>query len=888
MTTHAPRLPHFAEYAPQGSSSGATRLRLLSDAADELQWRAEVSVDLSAARPTPITERLVIHFDTPRFLAALGEQWSLLPHSHGALVCCVGPNSLRMLHIDALNVAGLNFQLRIIPLLRIAIGTHDDTCAYELLDRALPRALPLTRYPRDPGWRIDRATLYASCIAAGWNLPIPRAPGSFALVEQRDELRLVWDALASPPRPTIPDPDIDEALDVLYTQYDRGESVATAALLSAATQPSSVGAFLAMRVAATAARRNDSNTLRVLRVAHQRAFERGRLSIGSLAALISCNASLGELDKARQLLPQLEARIAADLRLHDSAVWVGAHIRSLLLAPAAASANDTERRVTSTPCGGLNVTGAPTDSPAPADTTRSSEETPVHLSRVELARISSNLPSVSTVSHAPKANFALAKQAFTSDDDENAWVLLHQSIQAGAVVNCEDVGAMILRLAAIFDSDKALLIQALRAILDGETSPTTHARAAHQLAQILRDDEPHASLGIIEQALKRSPDRLLLLIARAQLLSQTFPSNAVEAWRTVLAHPELERWEAQRYRKELALVLADSDQSAALLDELRALHLRDAGNIELTNQLAGMLEERAAIDEAILVRARHAAVVGQLKGYPSIALVVQAVTTHKIYTLTAALAAAQALQLAASIAHPSTWLNRAIVQLAERFDDPLILEYALRAATELGDASQVDALRQQLDAQVAEFHESLQAFETPPARSEALASNGAPDDDAQDDDDDDEDGDYASDATPFLLDAASLTPYVDALSMLFPPSVQASANELDDIQRQLSASRPAHERANLLARRALLLLTQGDYAASSMAWTGAMILTPHDLRVLAGLTVARAANGEGRAAASSRDHLLEELSLESRRALAHPALAAIAARFRAYVPPSPA
>lgn len=875
MTTNAPRLPHFAEYAPQGNTPGATRVRLASDASAAFQWRADASVELRAARPTPVVERLVIQFQSARFLQALGEQWSMLPHSQGAIVCCVSPSALRTLHMDALNVASLNFQLRTVPLLKITTGAHDDPCDYQSLERALPSALPLERYARDAGWRLDRASVYAACIDAGWNLPIPRAPGTFTLVEQHDELRLVWDALASERRPSIPDPATDDELEALYLQYDRHQAPATAALLSAATLHSAIGAHLAMRVAATAARRGDTNTLRVLRVSHQRALDNGRQSIDSLAALISCNAALGDSDRAWQIVPQIEARIAADLRRHESAGWITAHIRALLSQPIAQSVNESERRVTPTPRGGLEALPAfETPEILTAVSNREFAETPIHLTRVELARISSNLPAVPAVPAArpaPHASFSFAQVAFIDDNDEAAWILVHQAIDSGARVEDEDDGAMILRLAAIFQEDRALLIQALRAILDGSPSLNDHARAAHQLAQLFKDDEPHASLGVIEQALKRNPDALVLLVARAQLLSVTFPANAIGAWRHVLAHPELERWEAQRYRAELALVLKDSDQSTALLDELRALHLRDAGNSELTSELATLLEERAAIDEAILVRARHAAVVGSLKGYPSIALVVQAVTTHKVYSLTAAIASAQAIHLAASIAHPSTWLNRALVLLAERFDDPLILEYALQAAIAIGDDGATQALRSKLDAHVADFHDKLRALAPRSLRRDDE------DDDEEDDDVDAREGNRS--AQPFLLTADQLPPYLDALAELFPASYTSSDDELDAIQRKLSASRPADQRASLLARRALLLLMHSDFGASSMAWTGAMILAPHDLRLLAGLTVARAAAGEGRAAASSRDHLLEELSLERRHALAHPALIAIAARF---------
>lgn len=880
MTTPAMRLPKFAEYGPQGSSGGLTRLRFRSDPLrTEQRWFAELRVNLDAPRPTPLLDTLRVRFEIKNFLTALGKGWRLLPHSHGALLCGIREQGLQLYHLEVINIGALYFCIALQPILRVAVGYQSQPLQVDNVSSHLASALPVTDCQQRSAWRLHNPTIFGSFIDVGWNLPIPHAPGAFQLKEHDGDLTLFWSASSVPSEFRVPAHALDPELEQALQDYEELRAPATAALLSAASIGDASGAWLAMQIAAIAARHEDTNTLRVLRVAHQRAMQRGRQEIGTIVCLITCNAALGDTDKALQLVPLMESRIGADLKLPDTAGWVGAHLRNLLVVP---SHTPRDFRAVVTPSAGSEIVldrnedGSHTPLPATLQTQHDSSD----LSAVERARLDIRSRSIEESANVPSArrelSFSLARQAFAGDDDLSAWRLVQQAVEHGELVDNDETGTMILRLIAKFSDDIAEATVALRSIHFDRVNPELFARASQQLAEkLLALGRTQECLTTLAHALTRVPDSILLRVAYAEALGMANDPAAIDVWKSVLAHPSLEPWELHRYRKELASLLKQTDQHGRLLEELRELHIQDPSNIPLTNQLASLLEEREAIDEAVIVRSRHAASVASLRGYPSVALLVQAINSKGILSLQGALAAAQAVHLAASIAHPSAWLHRALVTLAERFDDPLILEYALHAARALDDQEKVRTLELALNALVESVNDAASVPTSSATHLTASASAAPRHDetrrpsqpfrrnDADEDQDDDEDDLIPTRAAEERqIDTELLTTLLEHLEALYPRRLTGqneSDSELETLSRALSKSLPSAERAELLGRRAVIMLRDGHASGAAQAWTGAMILMPDDLRALAGLTVARTLSQATRAAASSREHLLEEV-----------------------------
>lgn len=872
-----------------------TRLRFRSDPLATGRWHADLSVNLDAPRPTPQIDEVHMHVDTDALIKGLGEGWRILPFASGAILAKQQAQGLHLFLLEVENVAALRFKLVLRPFLTIAGGVDAPPCNPDL-DAQVEAALPVSRCPRSACWRMATPTLFPGFIGIGWNLPIPRAPGAFRLVDDDGAFSLAWAADASAAIQTPQLPALDDALQAQVDGYLESTSAASSSLLSAAALGDHRGNLVAMQVAAAAAAQGDSNTLRILRVAHQRAFDRGRKELSSIACLITCNAALGEIDRALRLIPTLEAEAAIQLRLPDLARWVGALARAALVyQDEALHTGDSRRRATpSTGTAVLPSTvveGRYGHTPIPASYTMS-EELSDALSPVEYARLRHRLDPHGTGAEAAPSggerqpNFALARQTFTGDDDSGAWALVQRAASEGEIVTDDETGAMVLRLSARFSEQSTACIAALRTVRAGRVSDEIFARAAAKLAgQLRRIGQRPAAQEVLEDAHRHVPDNIPLRTARASLLGEARDPRAIDAWRELIAHPKVEAWETNRYRRELAALLHQLDDRG-LLNELRLLHAQTPGDIDVTHQLAAALEGRSALDEAVIVRAKHAAAVAELQGYASIAALVQAVSAGNIRTLPGALATAQAIELAARIAHPNTWLLRALPTLAARFPDPLLLEYALEAAKELGDANQQAALQALLDdAQAAtglphpDAAEASHIDDTPAdalPEAEALTPVDTPADDRT----------SLADAAPSSAPASP--PSDDAtladLQHLFPATLALSPgdDELDAVKHALSRSQPSSARATLLGRRATLLLTAGDAHNAALTWTGALILQPDSLCALAGLTAAREASGDRASAESSRAHLLEELDALSPEAQAElpEALLRIVARLR--------
>lgn len=867
MKSSSHQLPKFVEYGPQGVSGEHTRLRFRSDPSTNRDWRAELRANLDAPRPTPQLDAMQIRFDAQAFLSGLGPQWRMLPHARGALFCCQQLHAMQLFHLELVNVGALYFRLEFQPVLKLFTGPN--TCSSKPVDitAQVQASLPVAPSARQTGWRLHYATIFEPLIDAGWNLPIPRAPGVFQLKEHQGDLMLAWSADATASDFQVPKHHIDAELADELHAYETGRIAATTSLLSAASIGDARGAWLAMHIASAAASLGDLSTLRVLRVTHQRAVERGRQELGTIATLIIASTALGDLERALSLVPVLESRIGADLKLPTSAGWVGAHLRNLLIRPQSSKQSNTFHSVV-TPAGGTKPLEGSFDeellTPLPAALQSTDNE--LKLSPVGRARLDARLRPADTHTSERAAgrepSFALARQAFAGDDDQSAWSLIQQAVDNGETVDNEETGTMVLRLVAKFGENLADALAPLAAIRPSRVSPDLFARASQQRAEKLlalgRLDE---ALDVTQQALEHVPDSILLRIVHAKALGFARAPAAVQAWKRVLDHPNLEPWEAHRYRKQLAELLEDMDQRSALLHELRALHVQDPGNVQLTQQLAGILEERSAIDEAIIVRSRHAASIASLRGYPSVALLVRAVSSKTIDSLQGALAAAQAIHLATAIAHPAAWLQRALLELAEQYQDPLILEYALIAAEALQDTEALTLLQAEL--------KKLQV-QQPATTGEGQPSNStqnspgtpAPDQNSE------KDASIETEGTDshFELQEEHLASLLESFESLYPSILtDDDGDELAALGEALSQSRPSNERAELLGRRAVVLLAAGQHSAAAQAWTGAMILQPNDPRALAGLTIARALNGETRAAASSREHLLEEIELRAEK-----------------------
>lgn len=848
MKTYGMRLPKFAEYGPQGASGGLTRIRFRSDPQAEGSWQAELSVNLDAPRPTPLLDSLTIRFETHPFLLLLGAEWRLLPLSDGALLCLQTGQGLSLFHLSAANSSALRFQLQSIEWLRIASGPKVSRPVLDNINAHVPSSLPVLACPRSDAWRLNNPMIFSGFIDVGWNLPIPRAPGRFRLQELEGDLSLHWSTAeihtTTAPSTIELEPELQHAFDA----YESGLSSATASLLSAASMSDATGGWLAMNVAHAAAKRNDNNTLRVLRVAHQRALDRGRQELCSIASLITCNAALGDTERALSLVPLLESRIALQLKTPHTAGWTGAHLRSILLRTTddAPSENSVSRRTPSAGISALNgsVLRESLDNLSPEDAEL--------LSPVEHARLQhrTQKPSKDVPIARREPNFALARQAFAADDDESAWELVLRAVEEDELVENDQTGHMVLRLAARFNDNIDDTIRALQSIRYGRIQSELVARAAERLADAqIKKHRLEDALETLQHALRHVPNSILLLRAYARVLAELQRPEAVEAWKNVLEHPELEGFEAHAYRKELTQVLLQSDNNSAQIDELRALHQADPASVELTHQLVALLKDHAALDEAVMVRSRHAASLAGLRGYPSIAKLVQAANNQEIRSLNGAIAAAAAIRLAATIAHPATWLHRAILQLAQTFSDPQLSKLAVEAAENMGDDAAADAFRSKTKKHESSARTLVKATDTLGSSRDGAALR-------EPSEDDDDHHTLSHYQVPFT----SRDTLVEILLELYPATSDGPAeNELQSIREALSQSRPSKERAELLGRRAALLLATGQAKEAAQSWTGALILNPTDLRCLAGLTVARGLNEATESAANSREHFLEEL-----------------------------
>lgn len=864
MTSHTPRLPAFAEYAPQGSTTGGnSRIRIRGTHLSEFIWLADASIDLRVARPTPIVDRLSVQVNLERWIEALGCGWSLLPHHEGVLACHRTPSSLTIVFAETFNVAPLAFELRLTPVLNLVTAAKSVPVDEDLLNRTIRHCLPLHQLAGNVGWRLDRGKLYAECLDAGWNLPISRDAGGFILKEQRGDLSLIWDAnrgldVAEPSHIRF-----DDEVEASLRAYRRGEP-ARSVLLSAAAMSDTRSAFLSMLVSAEAARRDDQNTLRIMRVAHQRALDRGRMEFGGIGTLLTCNAALGDLDKATKIVPALETILRGDARLADAADWVSAHIQALLFSDNVVTIGDvtpTERGVMDTPPVSIEAVAqrvrsgsSPAVEPASAPIppiTRPSTDTPHTLSRVELARLDSRRYSAEFAAVdqlSPDEAFAKSIEAFENDEDVKAWELIRAALRKNGRIPNQETASVVLRLYPRNTADN-LARKALQAVIESPVDPTSRSRAAVLLAQLHRQagENPQA-LQVLEDCLRLHPDDIAIQVERAQLLTQFNPSAAIVAWRKVLDSGLLEPWEAHKYRQVLTTLLKGEEHNDARLHELRRLHADDPGNPELTKTLASQLEEIGAIDEAISVRARHACNISQLKGYPSVALVVQAINSQRPMRTQAAIACAHVIHLASTIATPDAWLHRAMLTLAERHHDPLILEYAIFSARKL----QLPEIEAALQKALADYVPIADRPRTPSRANLAVPTTAAS---APVSEHDSDAPMVVEDTSPQVRSIQSLVP---DLIKLFPPMMEGSLDEeLNFIQQSVVHTRGAAQRAALLGRRAAILLEKGDAPAASQAWTGSTILLPDDPKTLAGLTIARALSSDLRAAEISRQHFLK-------------------------------
>lgn len=108
-------------------------------------------------------------------------------------------------------------------------------------------------------------------------------------------------------------------------------------------------------------------------------------------------------------------------------------------------------------------------------------------------------------------------------------------------------------------------------------------------------------------------------------------------------------------------------------------------------------------------------------------------------------------------------------------------------------------------------------------------------------------------------ESPSLEDAIGALFLLSFGTARRTSHEvssLADIEQALTKRPDAATRARLLAQRATLHLAQQAYERAAQSWTGALILTPDDPKVLAGIALTRTLQRAERDAEHARDRFI--------------------------------
>lgn len=557
--------------AHEGSSIAVLQSRAPDAAA--YRWNASLCVDPGSPRPTPITDALDIEFTLEAFQTLLPKTMQAFAHPDGLLVI---QRSAHRLYCTSIRIhtteEDASLRLSIAPMISlVAAQSAADFDTRPVLD-ALSSVLPIVHDPEAKVWRIASAELFAHFIDAGWNLPLPRGPGTYRLRSQLHSLlppshdfskepwadedttppddgtsgdtrcTLVWNAaekLSNTSRPiaTAPiSPRIERALE----EYAAGLP-ATSSILSATTFGDHEGGHIAMRVASIAAEQNDIHTLQTLRITQQRLHDRGQTRLAVLSALFSAHAMLRSPDIAASLLEPLASQLSHELSWEPTAEWFKAQCSEWF-----ATLNHHDPKWTE------SISAPKPEEPLQAlkalksgtRTTRKSVPEPRHSAPAD-------------------ASFAEAYDAFQNDDDDLAWQRTAAALEAGQPIQEDAIASMVLRLIARY-ADQASSTAALEAIVRDVSSELHYVRAVQLLA------DHYDALGALERtsellqtALKRFPNSILLRVSFAQFLSRIGHSSAERAWTYVLEHESLEPWEARLYTQEQSAARAWQQQRQA-------------------------------------------------------------------------------------------------------------------------------------------------------------------------------------------------------------------------------------------------------------------------------------------------------------------------------------
>lgn len=462
-----------------------------------------------------------------------------------------------------------------------------------------------------------------------------------------------------------------------------------------------------------------------------------------------------------------------------------------------------------------------------------------------------------------------AHDAWQDEDDARAWSLLlrAQRDEPRPETLSFDEAGMILRLVQQEGTDEerlAVLNWACSAIGDREQ----RARAACVLARLFVEaGRSGEARRVLEQALARAPGTPPLRLELARVATVERAPDAQRQWQALLRYEDLEPWERTEYRREYAEAMLALGHEVRAIELLKEVHTDEPANAVFTDYLTRLMLEQGDVDGAVALRCRHAAAVGGLDGYPSVAHLADYAAGHRFQSTDSARATAQALALAIRITNPATWLRRALIALAEDFNDRVILELGLVAARDMDAFEYTREFARRLAELVSgdeDRERYLSLANDASQRIERLHIDTAP---------------WAPPSTSTdtvgeedIREAASVEEE-GAQTVVVAPRLR-----LEELDAELQETRTLSGRADLLHERASLLLSMERFEEASQTWTGALILAPEDPRFLAGLFRARAGVGDARGANAAMSQLrmtLSAMASDERRSLPADVLATL-------------
>lgn len=613
MAIASARTPFPASTIPDPPLDGRTTVALTAYAPDAhpMRWEAELRINLRAERPTPVLKSLRIQLDADALQEQLAKNIYLYPHGDDLFALHRNAAGLRCEMLRFARASDAGWTLVGTPFIQLTRAHSNDTPPlHEALSHALQKLLPLQR-DADSTWHLHPAALFAHFLDAGWNLPVwdtqgalhwvtdsetsvadpvdfPATPWAHSHQEsdaQSAWTEVRWDAAQTSTADVEDSASTDPRIHRALENYRVGLPISSAAL-SATTFADPFGATMAMQLADAAVQQRDAATLHTLEITQQRVQARGHAHIGHLAALLTLYSARDQRDEAQRAAEALYIQIQQQFQEDELCDWLQNHIEAW--------------RHTPSDHPPLRIAARPVRSASAAPENR----------RAERVHPPTTAPTRST-SSAGTPYFEQALSAFEGDDDDRAWTLSCQALDAREAVDSEAIASMLLRLSGR-QSDEDARFRALRAIVTSAPSEVHYVRAAQLLATDYdargEFDTAHA---ILRDGRTRFPASVLLAVAQAQLLSRNGHPDAVTAWQYVLANPRLEPWEIAEYTQERdaarawltqqgALPATDAQQNVSATtdaDALRALQTLFLGGTPSEDAINTRLQEiKTALD----------------------------------------------------------------------------------------------------------------------------------------------------------------------------------------------------------------------------------------------------------------------------------------------------